>query len=258
MPSKKRKVGALYPLWNQQLFIKPHLEMVLPHVDRCVVLMQPGPLPSYHKEHGYSIKKDKTEDIIRHYFPQVEIFESEHPNTEEFGAALYNEGLDLMQDCDIVTRFDPDMFWTAEAMKDFFEHIRNTEFDCYKMDFHNDSVNYFITGDYEHGLKDAQEYDPLGVDPKKGFRPVLDYPATKPTIYKADNWLCHHFRGWNKPKSTPVDWWKEQPAEYIDFYGDHTTSNGWHHAPLWLREIMDNWMNELELWKKGQHNDRTT
>jgi hypothetical protein len=248
-----RKVGALYPLWNQQLFIKPHLDMVLPHVDRCVVLMQPGPLPSYRKEHGYSTKKDHTEDIVKHYFPQVEIIQSTHPNTEEFGCELYNEGLELMQDCDIVTRFDPDMFWTPEVMKEFFDYIRSTEFDCYKMDFHNDSVNYSITGDYEHGLKDAQEYDPLAIDPKKLFEPVLRYPAVKPVIYKANQWMCHHFRGWNKPKSTPVGWEKTQPADYIELYGDHTKKNGWYHTPQWLRDIINTWLEELDSkWKSKQ------
>jgi len=246
MSSKTRKIGAVYPLWNQQLFIKPHLDMVLPHVNRCVVLMQPGPLPSYHREHGYSIKKDKTEEIIRRYFPEVEIVESTHPNTEEFGAELYNEGLELMQECDIVTRFDPDMFWTPKAMGDFFDYIRSTEFDCYKMDFHNDSVNYSITKDYEHGLKDAQEYDPLAVDPRTRFSGLLDYASKNPCIYKREEWLCHHFRGWNKPKSTPVDWYESQPIEYTELYGDPRTYNGWYHTPPWLREVMDEWMNALE------------
>jgi hypothetical protein len=180
-----RKIGSITPLWNQELFIKPHFEM-LSSLDRNLVLLQNQPLPSYHNEHGYSIKKDLSEEILHSQFPNVKIVPAMYPPELDFAAGLYNEGLAQMQDMDIVLRLDPDMLFTKRDWDNFIDYIRNTDFDCYKMDFKNDSINYYMTGDFEHGLKDAQEFDPLAVDPKKFFTGVLDYPAVNSTIIKIE------------------------------------------------------------------------
>ena len=47
-----KKIGSITPIWNQELFIKPHFSM-LKDLDRNLVLMQPGPLPQYKNEHAY-------------------------------------------------------------------------------------------------------------------------------------------------------------------------------------------------------------
>lgn len=243
-----RKIGTLTPIWNQELFIKPHFEM-LSTLDRNVVLMQPGPLPQYYNEHGYSRHKDMSEPILEMYFPQVEIFPGQFPTTMDFQAALYNEGLALMEDCDIVLRLDPDMLWTKKDWTAFVDLLRNTDYDCYRMDFANDSVNYYMTGDFNHGLKDAQEFDPLAVDPRKRFTGVLDYPIQNPHLIKLPGWVCHHFRGWQKPKSTPPDWAdKHVSKEYVQQFGN---KGGWYECPDEIRITMEDWMSELEEIKNG-------
>jgi hypothetical protein len=239
-----RKIGALYPLWNQELFIKPHLEM-LKGIDRIVVLMQGGPLPNYHLEHGYSNKPDLTREIITTNFPNVEIYESNYPwMSQDFSADLYNEGLRIMQDCDIVLRLDPDMFFLKEDWAEFVDFIRNTNFDCYRIDFRKNSVNYYMTGVFDRGLKDAQEIDPLGVSPRHMFTGILDYPLENTVVYKERNrkFAFHHFRGWNKPKSTPIGWDKQIGEEYFDMYSD---KGKWFSCPEPIKTDIQNWLDEL-------------
>lgn len=240
---KRRKIGSLTPLWNQELFIKPHFEM-LSKLDRNVVLMQPGPLPQYHKEHGYSRKKDLSEDILRKSFPNVEIYPGNYPTTMEFGSGLYNEGLAMMQDCDIVFRLDPDMLWTTVDWQRFIDFIQETNYDCYRMDFANDSINYYMTGDFYHGLKDAKEFDALAVNPKYFFTGVLDYPDHNTTVVDMPAWVCHHFRGWNKPKSTPNPEWLESDyaKQALLEYGDE---GSWFECPFEIRTQMEEWIDEL-------------
>ncbi len=227
-----RKIGSITPVWNQEAWILPHFEM-LKALDRNVVLLHKRPLPAYHKEHGYSIEPDLSEYLLRTYFPNVEIIQSKYPENTEFGPELYNEGLRLMQDCNLVFRLDPDMFFTQRIWNDLLSYIRRTNYDCYHMDFSKDSINYYMTGDFEHGLKDAQEWDPLVVNPKYMFQSLkgaLFYPDGTHNVIKFDDFLCHHFRGWGKPKSTPTPAWGLRPEafELVEKYGD---SGEWYKAP---------------------------
>lgn len=244
-----RRIGSITPLWNQELFIKPHFEM-LKSLDKNLVLLQPQPLPSYRNEHGYSTKKDLSEDILRKYFPNVEIVPSYYPPELDFGSGLYNEGLVQMQEFDIVLRLDPDMLWNKRDWDAFVDLLRNTDDDCYRMDFAKDSINYYMTGDFEHGLKDAQEFDALAVNPKQSFTGVLDYPSAG-RIIKIDGWMCHHFRGWNKPKSTPADWDARIEPAYLEQYGNE---GQWFKCDPEVRATMEEWLSVLA----GLKNERET
>lgn len=243
---RRRKIGSVTPIFAQELFIKPHFDM-LSSLDRNVVLLQERPLPNYKKEHGYPDKPDLSEKILRDYFPKVEIFPSHFPENTEFSAELYNEGLRLMEACDIVLRLDPDMFFTKDDWAAFIDYIDKTDFDCYRLDFYNDSINYYMTGDFSHGLKDAQEFDPLAVNPKRLFQNVLDYPRENETLVNIEDFMMHHFRGWNKPKSTPTDWHLyPEVFELVDKYGD----NGkWFVCPDEIKNMIEPWLKELEILK---------
>lgn len=240
----KRRIGTLTPIWNQELFIKPHFDMLMrADLDRHVVLMQAGPLPQYYKEHGYGKKPDLSRYVLEEYFPRVEIYEGNYPTTIDFAAGLYNEGLLMTQDMDIVLRLDPDMFWTEDDFNAFIDYIDNSTYDAYQMDFRRDSINYYMTGDFTHGLKDAQEDDALAVNPRIMFTGVLDYPSNNKKVIDIPGWMCHHFRGWQKPKSTPPGWDKVVSTDYIQEFGD---KGGWFKCPDEIRIPIEEWMMELE------------
>ncbi len=246
-----RKIGSITPIWNQEMWIKPHFEM-LSKLDKNVVVLHDKPLPNYHKEHGYGVVPDLSEKLLREMFPNVEIYKSEYPEGKEFGADLYNECLKYVQDCDIVFRLDPDMFFEDRVWEDTLSYVQNTNYDCYRMDFANDSMNYYMTGDFDHGLKDAKEMDPLAFNPKFPLATpngTFEYPHGNDTFFKFPGFFCHHFRGWNKPKSTPNPEWK-----YSDFartnlalYGDN---GDWYSCPQAIKDKIEPWMKELGELKK--------
>lgn len=248
-----RKIGSITPIWNQELWIKPHFDM-LSKLDKNVVLLHERPLPSYHKEHGYAVKPDLSEKILREQFPNVEIYKSEYPEGKEFGPDIYNEGLKYLQDCDIVFRLDPDMFFEDEIWDQLIKHVRETEYNCYHMDFANDSVNYYMTGDFDHGLKNAQELDPLAFSPKITLNDVegaIICDVVKHSLIKLDGFFCHHFRGWNKPKSTPNPEWKKSKfaQESFQLYSD---DGSWYECPQAIRDKIEPWLKELEMIKSGK------
>jgi hypothetical protein len=210
------------------------------------VLLQNGVLPSYRDNHGYSDKPDKSEEILRKYFPEVEIQQSAYDHNHDFRCELYNEGLTLLKDYDIVLRLDPDMLWTEKDFDTMIDYMRTTDFDCYRMNFHKDSINYYTTWDYSHGMKDAAEFDPLGVSPKKMFTGIVDYSEENNTIMNfGDGWTCHHFRGWNKPKSTPKWWFIQQNAvDAVKQFGD---KGKWIQCPDNIKERIEWWKKEVQL-----------
>lgn len=244
------KIGSCTPLWNQELFLKPHFEMLSKGVDRSIVLMQKGPLPSYKREHGYSSTPDLSKIIIEDYFPEVEVYDSTYNNLLDFGSELYNEGLALMDDCDIVLRLDPDMFFTDDDFQKFIEFIHKKKADCFQMDFRRDSINYYMTGDFDHGLKDAQEDDALAINPKIFFKGILDYPSENKKVIDIPNWTCHHFRGWNKPKSFYPNWASSVVSnEYKNQFWDKKNRD-WYHCPKEIRVKLEVWLKELEQIKE--------
>jgi hypothetical protein len=243
----QRRIGSVTPIWNQQLWIGPHFEM-LSQLDKNVVVMHKRPLPNYEKEHGYSVEPDRSEQLIRTFFPKVEIYYSDYPEGKEFGADIYNECLQYVQDCDIVFRLDPDMFFEDKVWKDLLNYIQTTQFDCYRMDFAKDSINYYMTGDFEHGLKDAQEFDMLAFNPKYSLSSphgTLEYSHGNDVIINFPGFFCHHFRGWNKPKSTPNPQWKnsEYARTALALYGN---DGEWFSCPESVREKIQEWLLEAE------------
>jgi len=249
------KIGSFTPVWNQEIFIGPHFDM-LKTLDRNVVLMQQGPYPSY-LAHGYDNTKDRSEEILREYFPDVEIYKSHADPKYDFCPETYNEGLRLMEECDIVFRLDPDMIFTDTDWTKLIAHIRSTNYSAYRMDFPNDSINYYITWDYEHGLKDAAEKDALAVDPKNKFAvvqriirgrkgyDVLGYPLENNVVFKIPNWICHHFRGWNKPKTVAKDWFNQPNAQ--EAFKKHSNNGKWYVCPEEVKLKMESWRKRLGL-----------
>lgn len=238
-----KKIGSITPMWNQELFIGPHFKM-LSKLDKNVVVMHKQPLSDYKQDHYLDNEPDRSEKIIRTMFPDAKVYDSNYDGP--FRAEVYNQCLQYVQDCDIVLRLDPDMIFEEEKFDNFIEAIRETDFDAYRFNFKDCSVNYYITGDFNHGLKDAQENDILAFNPKIKFTGIIDYPSQNQCILnKPEKFFFHHFKGWNKPKSTPDDWAEKNPnvRRLLAEYGD----NGlWFQCPAPIRTTMEEWLEELQ------------
>lgn len=232
-----RKVGAIVPIWNSEIFIGPHFEL-LSTLDKCVVMPQSKPLGDYAKQHGYTNTPDRSIELIRSYFPNVIVLGQVESPTE-FGADLYNPMLQHVRDMDIVFRLDPDMFWEKKDWNLMVDYIKETENDAYFMNFADKSINYYLTGSFDYGVKDAQESDTLAFSPNQNLEQILHYPAHNLAKMDFDNWTCHHFRGWGKPKSTDSVW-EQKKQQFIDggykFYS----------APDEIRKNLKSWLKEIK------------
>lgn len=226
-----RKVGAIVPLWNQEIFIRPHFRMLL-SLDKIVVMLQNGPLADYHDQHGYKVEEDNSEKILREEFPSVEIHRSTQ-HVGQFGSELFNEILPLVQDCEIVFKLDPDMLLNKKDWKRLVDFIRSGSHDCYRLNYQDCTTNYYMTGDFDHGLRDAREGDIIAFDPRKRLTGILDYDSSNSYMISWEDFMVHHFRGWNKPKSTPKEWINSPNAQIALKEGGGT----WLSCPPEIRDM---------------------
>lgn len=195
------KIGSITCNWNGERFIRPHLDMLQSGgVDRSIVLQGSEPWANYANEHGISYIPDNSEDIILKEYPKVEVYGAK---SKVYGAELYNQGLEILSECDIVLRLDYDMFMTERDWDWFIEYIKLNRFDCYRVAFNNCTINYYY--DCDHGVKDAKEYDAMAVNPKGRFSGTLDYNYGRTKVIDWDNWVIHHMRGW-KGFTNSKDW----------------------------------------------------
>ena len=231
-----KKIGAITPIWNQEIFLKPHFDM-LSSLDKHVVMIQPAPLGQYQQEHGIGEKPDRSEQLIKEMYPNVEIHYGR--GHKEFNEELYNEILAYVQDMDIVFRLDVDMFFTEEDWNKLLEYIQMVDADAFLMNFKRNSINYYA--DYDHGAMDAEEFDPIAFNPKYPleWRSGLIAGGDMHNIISIDKWMCHHCRGWNKPKSIGKDWVKDH-EEWVKKY------NGWHKMPEEIRTKLELWQKQLK------------
>lgn len=203
-----RKIGALLYNWNQEPFIKAHLDMLTKHVDKTVVVLEQVPLGQYAKEH-YGYVKDKSEEIVKNY-PGVEWYEDTFVG--EFGSDFLNSGLKYVQDCDIILRLDSDMLMTEENLSRLIKFIRETDYDCYRLDWAPYIINYYVTGRFDLGVFDSlEEYQPMAINPKHTLSDAVTYPDTNSYKIEWEDFYIHHLRGWRN--CFPEGWEKTKPAK---------------------------------------------
>jgi hypothetical protein len=239
--TKKYKIGSITPLYNGEPFIIPHFNM-LSSLDKNIVLLGDNPLPQYEREHGYSKIKDRSKELLCKYFPKVEIYPSTY--TGEWGAPLLNEGLKYVQDCDKVFLLGVDMIFSDDDWKKINDFIQETSHDCYIINFGKCSINYYM--DFNHGLKDAKEFDPIVIDPKKKIDWVYHYPAENQYIIEWDNFCFHHFKGWNKPKTVTKDWPYTEYAKTA--FLNYSNNGDWYSCPQEIRDKFDK--ETADVWLK--------
>ena len=196
-----KKIGAMTLNWNGEKFIYPHYKMLTQGgIDKFVMLQGSAPWSDYAKEYNLSDKPDRSEQIVRDNFPQVKIVPAV---VNSFGPEVYNQGLDLLRDCDVVLRLDYDMFLTNRDWGRLIKFLRRTNYTNYILHFRTCSINYYY--DFKHGVTNARELDSIAVSPKIHFVPILQYPDDEVFIIRWKDFFIHHFRGW-KGFGLDKDW----------------------------------------------------
>jgi hypothetical protein len=235
-----RKIASIITNYNQAYYVLPHIEMVKPYTDKILIIQgkkwENAPL-----EHSTSQPDDPS--IFKKHFPDVEVIED---RTTKFCSDLYNQGMELLEDYDLVTRFDADFFLTNKDCERVFEFMRATDYDCYKLDFHTSSVNYY--NDFYHGAKDQTETDPIAVDPKSKYGGFLDYNG-RTYMINWEDFILHHLR---QVKGNPITQeWLDGGLPYpftvsAETIREQYTDNGkWYVLPQEIISLIKKWKNKI-------------
>ena len=194
-----KTICSVTALHGSDIFIKPHFK-TLTGLDKRIALIGTKPWPFYETTHGIGEGK-KTETILKKDFPDVEIkYTDSVIGYHSWDMAnFYNQFIKLASGYDYVTRIDVDMMFTQKDWKKMIDFVKNNDYDYYRMNFITNSIDYYY--DFEHGIKDALEDDVMIVKTNNLFKPVLDPAVGDGYLMEWEDWVCHHFRGWNKPES---------------------------------------------------------
>lgn len=233
-----RKVASIILNWNMERFLVPHIEMLKPNVDKIIFIQCTRPFEPYRIEHNYSITPDNSEKIVREKYPDIEVFvyEPEDSDPSMMFANAWNFGMSKLQDYDLVTKFDVDQFFTQEDLKTFLDYSRKYLYNNYGLEWIKQSVNYYY--DFDHGVMDQVEIDPLIINPKFQFGTLLNYPYPIKIVDKPI--IMHHFRQF-KDWVTP-DWLNFQTTSRYginaaDLVLNHTPNNEWLKCPEEIKEL---------------------
>jgi hypothetical protein len=235
-----RTVASMLLNWNCERFIVQHIEMLKPHTDKIIMIQATRPWRNYKDEHGLSEVPDISEQIVKNLYPEIEIyhFDPQDDDLTMFHSNSCNFGLSKLEDFDLVTKFDIDYFFTKEDLKTIFNYVRNSNWNNYALDWSYQSVDYYY--DLEHGVFDQVEKDPLIVNPKYKFGPLLFYPFKAKMI--EEDVMIHHLRNW-KPSVTEDFINNKVPSKYgvwaKDLVAKYTPNNEWIKAPEEIRELLN-------------------
>ena len=235
-----KKVASIILNWNMERFLVPHIEMLKPNVDKIIFIQCNRPFAPYRIEHNYSTTPDNSENIVREKYPEIEVFnyEPEDTDTSMMFANAWNFGMSKLQDYDLVTKFDVDQFFTQEDLKLFIDTTKKYAYKNYGLNWKWQSVNYYY--DLDHGLINQLERDPLIIDPKYTFGPLLSYPHQLKLIDKPI--MMHHLR--NFKEWVTEDWINfngvNPYGEYAkDLVARYTPNNEWIKAPQEIKDLFE-------------------
>jgi len=195
-----RKVGTVTCNWNGGKFLVPHLQMLrAAGADRSIVLQGTAPWPNSIAEYPeIGAVHDGSSERAR-----AAGFEIHTARVNDFTCDLYNHGLEILSDCDVVFRLDVDMFMLPEQCKLLLDFARNTTYDCYRLDYAKCTISH--CRDFDHGVRSGREMDPIAVVSRERYMGILDFYSDKTYLISWDGFDIHHYRAWKGTESTQ-DW----------------------------------------------------
>jgi hypothetical protein len=244
----KKKIASIILNWNMERFLVPHIEMLKPHTDKIIFIQCTRPFEPYRIEHNYSTTPDNSEEIVRKRYPEIEIFhyEPEDQDPAKMFSNAWNFGMSKLENYDLVTKFDVDQFFTQEDLKTMFSAMQSSSYKNYGLNWARQSTNYHY--DFDHGIRNEVEKDPLIIDPKYKFGPLLWYPFDI-KIFDEDI-MMHHLRSFKE--WVTKDWIDfKTPSVYGDYAKDfvakYTPNNEWIKAPEEIKDLFKRYSNHFEL-----------
>ncbi len=181
-------IGAVVPVYNREQYIGPYLDMLTSHGVECVVNL--GTEPWSHGGNQESPMPDRTEKIVRTFFPNVRLNIGVFHHHQD----SLNTGLDVLKHCDRIFVQDCDMFYTNEVWDKCMEFFFKTDVNVYAVNFETMFLEYY------HNYNFGKTALPGGAPPILAIKPVVKMKSmTMATdsigaIWDDPNYKIHHFR----------------------------------------------------------------
>jgi len=223
------KIASVTVLYQEDQFIIPHFNMIS-HFDENIVITSKKPFIDYLQSGRVTEDKDNSIEILKNNFPKVHILEH---NENYFCGNIFNIGIKKARElnCDVIVKFDPDMFVTKKDMDLLMETINKGDYQTLLLDYPNNTIAY--KKDFYHGV--PAKIFPVGCDPlivKTNQLFIQDGVKIKTTgeqkVIDIPNFMVHHFTGFKgnvdevelkRVESLPgFTKWLSAPLEIMDMF----------------------------------------
>lgn len=216
-----KRIGLATPTFNSELWIYPFLKLT-EGLDRRVLLQGERPIDGYVKEYGVVSEPDRSEALVRKYFPDVEIIPH---SVYKFCPDFWNKGHEyLKNDCDFILRFDTDEMIEPSHWKELLRFLKEVDhLDALGIDF-GQAIMY--GKDLQNGFQNPNNswIETRGLHKNHIYQNSGEFPGPKHIA----NWplgALHHYKG--------------MKLESITEKGEYKT-------PEWLRKLFEEGWKLLE------------
>ncbi len=224
------KIGQFTLSYNTAPWIKAFWKATDGLIDHRVMIQGKSAMKRENKE--LADGEDNTVEIVEKNFPDVDIHYTDSLDMK----SLWNYGIELLQGCDFVFRFDSDEIFTPLDWKRMIAYVRGTDPQAVDFNFGKDSVIYYH--DLDRGVQGHSSFfETRGINTKYRLQNWGAFPGADTNLTKF-NLLCHHVSNWKGIYSQDA-WANNQIPDHNGKYErDFEKSfGGWKKAPLEIRTL---------------------
>lgn len=207
------KYGYVCCCYRREWYMGPCLEQYRELGIKTVVTL--GEKPFINEGKSEPLEPDRSEEIVRTYFPEVQIIKNNYSHHRD----SMNAGIDALGDCDVIFVNDCDIFLTTGDWQKLFLFIEDQSryHDMFAYDFENISKEYYY--DYRFG-KSARPggYPPIMAVKNHVRMKSMVYGSGQSTaLWDDKDVMIHHLR-FCKGKYGGGDLYEKEPTGNLHDY----------------------------------------
>ena len=207
------KFGASVPLYNREWYIGPFLEQMIEVGVKPVVALSEIPFANEGKDEPK--EPDRSEEIVRRFFPEVEIVKGRFSHHRDSMRA----GIERLKDHEIVFVNDCDIFMTTEDWRKLFKFIEENfqNSDVFSYDFMTIGREYYHDYRFGTGVRPGGYPPIMGLKPNIGINTMVATDGGRHLTWDDLTATVHHLR-FCKGKYGGGDLYEKAPESNLHNY----------------------------------------